>query len=85
MAVARMNIMLKNLRENEAEVQKAKKVCPGGKLPVGAIQSGIVAINQEYEKFKTIKKKSMVESFPHRSRRLSIRTQLIHGLENQNQ
>jgi hypothetical protein len=55
---------------------------PDGKLPMGMLQGGYDAIHNEWAKFFSAKiKNEKTEAFPIHSRRISLRTKQLSGLD----
>jgi serine/threonine-protein phosphatase 2B catalytic subunit len=75
MGIARMNLVLKKMRENRDEINKVKMLTPNHKAPVGMILGGKEVINSALMQFhKNLESDVENEAFPVRSRRLSTKT-----------
>jgi hypothetical protein len=51
MTIARFNLLLKKQTENAELIRDAKKIYPGGKLPVGAIFDGLENTKNDLREF----------------------------------
>ena len=75
MGIARMNLVLKKMRENREEINKVKMLAPNHKAPVGMILGGKDVIDSALFQFHKMKDSDNTnEAFPVRSRRLSTKT-----------
>lgn len=72
MVAARMNRILKTIKNNQEEILAIKALAPDGKVPMGILTGGSAAVHNEWQKFHSARISDYKnEGFPKNSRRLS--------------